>query len=588
MKKILNDVVYGCLLPLLFVFASCQEEFEDIPVPNEEETLTASSATVQLVENTASNDGSFDNIVDGSSCFNVRFPYTVKVNGLELTIDGIEDLELIEDIFDAIDDDEDVLEILYPITVILGDYTELTLDDAEDLLDIAESCIEGGDDDDIECIDFVYPITLFTFNVNREQTGNVMVENDKEMRRFFAGLGENDLVSIRFPLTLKSYDGSEVLVNNNTELAAALEGAREACDEDDDDDHNDDDFTEERLENLLTECPWLIKEVERNGTDQTDQYFEYVMNFMEDGEVTVTDRTGNTLEGDWDIDTDRNTVLLELEFDTLVDFNLEWMVYDIGGDRIKLYTTGGNKIIMAPACNIFDNSPGTLREALKECDWVIKRAKNNGEHLNRLLGFEFEFEDDGVVTLSGEDTEYEGTWTVTTNTDRRLVMAITMGDEPGVSFEWLLSDMKDRFLTFNIEGTAYELALVRNCDDEDQDEDVSALKDIFDDTEWEIALFTENGDDTTQAYTDFSLYIDEGGTLEVKDDDDEDVSVGRWFVYRNSDFRLEMIISFRRGSNFAPLANDYVVMDISQERLELKHENENGGFDQLVLEQIFD
>ncbi|MEO1010266.1 MAG: hypothetical protein AAFX53_03115 [Bacteroidota bacterium] len=589
MKKFLNDVVYGGLLILLFVFTSCQEEFEEAPEQNEQEILNASSETVQLVSNTVSNDGSFDNIVDGSSCFNVRFPYQVEVNGLELTIDGKEDLEVIEEIFDAIDDDEDILEILFPVTITLGDYTEITLNGIEDLREIAANCIEGGDDDDIECIDFMYPVTLFTFDINNQQTGNVTVESDREMRRFFAGLDDDDLVSIQFPLILKLYDGTELRVSNNTELAAALEGAREACDEDDDDDHNDDDFSEERLENLLMECPWLVNEVKRNNTDQTEQYFEYVMNFKEDNEVTVRDRMGNVLQGDWNIRASENGVLLKLEFETLVDFNLEWFVYEIGENRIKLYSDDGNKIIMAPACNIFNDTPDTLREALKECNWVIKRVKNNGEHINRLLGFAFEFKNDGIVTLSDEETEYQGTWAITTNENGRLIMAITMGDEPGVSFEWLLSDMKDRFLKFNVEGTFYELVLVRNCDDDDDDdEDVGFLRNIFEDTEWQIAKFMENGDETTQAYADISLYIDDDGSLEVRNGDDEEISKGRWFVFRNTEYRLEMIIAFRRGSNFAPLANDYVVLEVNQERLELKHENDDGGYDHLVLERIFD
>ncbi|MEM9141854.1 MAG: hypothetical protein AAGA86_02630 [Bacteroidota bacterium] len=589
MKKFLSNVVYGSLLTLLFVFTSCQDEFEDIVVePDEQETLNMESATVQLVSNTVSNDGSFDNIVDGSSCFNLRFPYTVEANGLELIIDGLEDLEVIEEVFDALEDDEDILEIIFPVTITLGDYSELTINSVEALRQIAETCVEGGADDDIECIDFVYPITLFTFDINRQQTGNVTVESDRELRRFFAGLDEGDLVSIQYPVTLKKYDGSEIQVSNNAELAAALEAAREACDEDDDNDHNDDDFSEERLANLLTECPWLVKEVQRNSTDQTEQYFEYVMNFKEEGAVTVRDRMGNVLQGTWNIRTAQNVVMLKLEFETLVDFSLEWFVYEIGNSRIKLFSGDGNKIIMAPACDVFDDSPETLREALKECDWVIKRVKNNGQHLNRLLGFSFEFKEDGVVTLSDAETEFQGTWAITTNANGRLVMAVTMGDEPGVSFEWLLSDMKDRFLKFNIEGTAYELLLVRNCDDDDDDdddEDIGLLRNIFNDTEWRIAQFTENGDDTTQAYADVSLYIDNDGSLEIRNANGEEISRGRWFVFRNSEERVEMIIAFREGSNYEPLANDYIILEMSQERLELKHENDGGGYDHLILEQ---
>lgn len=546
----------------------------------------ASSSTAQLVEKTVSNDGSFDNIVDGSSCFNVRFPYTVEVNGLELTIDAVEDLERIEEIFDALDDDEDILEILFPITITLGDFTEITINGEGDLREWAEQCIEGGDDDDIECIDFVYPITLFTFDINKQQTGNVTVESDMEMRRFFAGLDEEDLISIEFPVTLKLYDGSEIVVSSNAELANAIENAKEACDEDDDNDYNDDDFDEERLDFCLTQCSWLVKDVRRGGMDQTDQYFEYLMNFEEDGSVTVRDREGNNLEGTWSTRASDNGALLKLEFDVLVDFSLEWLVYEIEDHTIKLYADEGNRIIMKQLC-VEDNDPDGLREILRECSWIIKRVKNNGEHLNRLLGFEFSFMLDGTVTLSGDDTISEGTWAITTNNQGRLVMAITMGNEPGVSFEWLLSDMKDRYLKFNVEGTFYELVLIRNCEGEDDDDgDVSFIRDLFSDTEWDIALFSENGDDTTEAYADVTLFIDDDGSLEVRNANAEVISNGRWFLFRNTENRLELIIAFGAGSNFYQLANDYIIMEVDENRLDLKHENDDNGYDELVLERI--
>jgi len=586
MKKFLNSTLYVSLLMIGLSFSSCQTEYEELPGENEQETIMAQSSTALLVEKTVTNDGSFDNIVDGSSCFNVRFPYTVEVNGLELTINEVKDLRLIEEIFDALEDDEDILQILFPVTITLGDYTEITINGEEDLREWAEKCIEGGDDDDIECIDFVYPITLFTFDINRQQTGNVTVESDKEMRRFFAGLDENDLISIQFPVTLKLFDGTEIVVDSNAELANAIEGAKEACDEDDDNDYNDDDFDKERLDAYLIECPWLVREVKRDNINQTDQYFEYLMNFKEDGSVVVKDREGNNLEGTWNTRATDEGALLKLEFDFLVDFSLEWLVYEIEEGKIKLYAGEGNRIIMQQFC-IDDTDPDGLREILRECSWIIKRVKNNGEHLNRLLGYEFEFQADGVVTLSNEENVSEGTWAITTNNEGRLVMAITMGDEPGVSFEWLLSDLKDRYLKFNIEGTFYELVLVRNCEGEDDDDgDVSFIRDLFNDTEWEIAMFSENGDDTTEAYNDVTLYINGNGGLEVRNMNEEVISNGRWFLYRNTENRLELIIAFGAGSNFYPLANDYIIMEVNQERLELKHENDDDGYDELVLERI--
>jgi len=122
------------------------------------------------------------------------------------------------------------------------------------------------------------------------------------------------------------FDGTKTTVTNNEELATAIERAKNICDEDDDNDHNDDDFNKERLDTYLVQCPWLIYDIERNNQNQTDQYVEYAMSFTEDGEVKVRDRQGNVLIGAWNTRVSDFRVLLKLEFDVLVDFNLEWFI----------------------------------------------------------------------------------------------------------------------------------------------------------------------------------------------------------------------------------------------------------------------
>ena len=83
MKNVLNNFAYISLLIFALTVSSCQDEFEELPNTEDQTTITASSSTAQLIMQTSSNDGSYDNIVDGSSCFAVQFPYTVQVNGLD-------------------------------------------------------------------------------------------------------------------------------------------------------------------------------------------------------------------------------------------------------------------------------------------------------------------------------------------------------------------------------------------------------------------------------------------------------------------------------------------------------------------------
>lgn len=588
MKKFFSYTMYVSLLIIALSLTSCQDEFEEISTSDEPQTITANSSTADLIQRTSTNDGSCDNIVDGTSCFEVKFPYAVEVNGLQLTIESRDDLQQIEEIFDSVDDDENLLDILFPIIITAGDFSEITINGLEELHALADECKEDGDDDDIECIDFVYPMSLYTFNVNLEQTSTVIVESDRDLRLFFKDIGENNLVSFDFPISLELYDDTKITVQSNEELASAIENAKDACDEDDDDDYNDDDFNEVDFNAALVECVWFIKEFKRNDTDQTAQYIDYILNFKEDGTVLSGLNGITAIEGTWSTTVGDDGAMLNMVFETSVDFTLNWNVYDIGDDRIKLFNGEGNRIIMKQICeeDLLEINPDMIREILNECSWVIKRVKNNGEHINRLLGSEFEFKTDGVITLTHEETISEGTWDITTNAQGRLVVAITLGDEQAVSFEWLLSDLKDRFIKFTIEDTAYELVIVKKCVDVEDEEDVVFIRGLFNDAVWDIAYFAENDDDTTEVYADVKLFIDNDGSLEVKNLDGEVFSKGRWFAYRNAfSGQLELIIAFAQGSNYLPLANDYKIIESMNNRIELKHENEGGGYDNLVLER---
>ncbi|MEP3211074.1 MAG: hypothetical protein ABJN95_17945 [Maribacter sp.] len=417
MKKFLNFATYAILLAFALSFTACSTEEPFAVQLDEQQTLTANSATSKLIEATVSNDGSYDNIVDGSSCFDIRFPYTVMVNGLEVTIDSKDDLEIIEELFDAFDGDDDILDIIFPITITKADYTEITINNIADLRELAEQCVEGGDDDDIECIDVIYPVTFFTYDRNQEQTGSITLESDKEVRRFFAGLDEEDIISLQFPVMFEMYDGTKITVNNIEELRDALESAKEACDEDDDNDHNDDDFTKERLDKLLVECPWLVKEIKRQDQNSTDYYFDYALNFKEDGTVTARDREGNMLEGEWGTRVSDYRVKLTLAFEFIEDFTLEWFVYEIDKDRIKLHIIGsdGDKIILKRACDEPDVECGEafITDTLQNCVWAV----SNGESASFLDSLRIDFSNMNIHVRNPNETVVdEGNWAISGTT----------------------------------------------------------------------------------------------------------------------------------------------------------------------------
>lgn len=686
---------------VLLSFASCQEEFEDTNEGGEEqETIEASSTTANLILNTSSQDGSFDNIVDEASCFAIQFPYAVEVAGIQITIDSIEDLRVIEELFDQIDTDEDIVHIIFPITIIYADFTELVIENVEQLRELAADCIEGGGDDDIECIDFVYPITIFTFDVNAQIAGEVVINNDKELRRFFANLDESDLVSLDYPLTLKKYDGTELVVENNAELARALEAAKNECDEDDDDDYNDDDFDEEHFVEYLTECPWKLRDIRRFGTDQLGQYEGFTFEFNTEGGVDATGPSGNTFSGEWAYEFTDNGLVVELAFTDNTDFSATWTVYEIGEGKIKFFSDNDNRIILKKRCadndctaiactevfvtisvkvvdatgapvaldsykvidketgedvtpehNIMDaqlsgeytiatdamldqnqtrefefmgylgdkqvvsgeykiekdcchielvrghlelvlddeTNPDTLREILKECAWVIKKVALQGEDIDRLLGFEFQFLAEGVATLSNGETVSEGTWEIGLDDNQVPSLLIEFGDEPAVNFEWPLRDLTNDRLKFGIEEIDYELVLQRVCNDSAGDQDVLEIRNIMMGGAWNVARLETvlNSGDTaigTEEFTGYDFYFNQMHRVNV-DENDNPITEGLWRVVRN--YRDELVLYLNTGDEapFDDLTQAWYITDVSSDRIELVYEDENIPSKILVFEK---
>lgn len=587
MKKLINNLLYAGLILTALNFTSCQDEFEEVGGTDDQETIQANSSVAKLIKETSSHDGSYDNIVDGASCFAVQFPYTVEVNGIEITLDSEEDLQAIEDIFDEVDGDDDILEIFFPITITLSDFSEIVIENKEQLITKVEACFEGDDDDDIECIDFVYPITLFTFDVNFQQSGQVNIESDEQMRRFFGELDENDIVSIEFPITLKKYDGTEIIIENNASLDMALGYAKDECDEDDDNDHNDDDFTKERLDAYLVECPWEVREMYRENVNQTDQYLEYLMVFNEDGSVTVNDRIGNTLNGTWSTSATDAGVLVNLDFDVLVDFNIEWLAYELDDNKIKFYNDNGNKIILKQRCDVTpgeEPDPTILREILAECEWIIKKVKNQGEEIDRLLGYEFTFMAEGAVLLSNGVNTSEGTWEIGLNSQMVLSLMINIGDEPGVSFEWPVRELTDTRLKFEIDETDYELILLRVCDDSADDGDVTEIRNIMMDGPWNVALYSEGEMDMTSEFTGLDFSFSTMHQVEVSELGNV-TAEGLWRILRDSEEGLKFYLNFDSAGSLGELTEDWKIMSITATRIELKDESGDGTLETLVFEK---
>jgi len=592
MKKFINLAVYTILLVAVLGFTSCQAEDPIEVVVNEEQALTIDSSLAQLMERMVSNDGSHDNIVDGSSCFDIRFPYQVAVGEIKITVSSAADLEIIEAAIDAIESEDVVLDIIFPITITMADYTEVTVNGIEDLMEIASLCIEGGSDADIECIDIIYPVTFFTYDPNLQLTDTVVVNTDKEMRRFFAGLvGGSDLMSIEFPVMFEKYDGTKISVNTNSELANAIELAKEACDEDDDNDHSDDDFTLEGLNQLLVKCPlemqWIL-----SGSLLQEDYRAYYLVITDDGVVNAIDNEGRAITGEWSTHWIENRVLLRFNFEDIPALNYDWYLNEINEEKIQLFTPEGDvKINLQVDCDYEveeSNLVGTdsLKAILSECRWLISYFDTGAVEDRLARGLNFQFNADNLITISEGIYNTQGRWEIGENSKGQTVLVLSAIDE-SLNREWILVQTGESYLQFGQDETVYDLVFEKNCPDDEVAEDIYEINKTIADGPWAVSRYTNNGVDQTEEFTGLEYDFNSESFVEIQYTNNTVITSGIWKVIRSFDDSLKLVLRVSENSDEYPfLSNVWQLSEVTENQIILKYESKDSNIVEVVFEKL--
>ena len=457
----------------IIVFISCQTEINSIIQSSEDEILNAKSSVATLVQQTVSLDGSKDNIIDNASCITVNLPVTVSVNGVEITVENESGFELIEQIFDEFEDDNDILEIAFPIVITLSDYTEITINNIDELYDVASQCVDENEiDDDIECIDFLYPITLSKYDTNSQLIETVIINNDMQFFNIVNHLDDGYIISINFPITMKLYDGTEETINNMEDMENLMKDAEFMCDEDDDNDYDDDDCmhcTENQISELLQTCSWNIHKIIINDIDKTAQYINFTFTFLEDGTVK-TIIAGDYIYGTWELSTSQDGMgmgnqsqagkYINIHFEGYPDFSFNWMVYGMNDDNKIDLRVNQNRLTLEKLCE--NNEDKTeLISILNEGTWMVTNFDNEGEsETTNYNDFVIDFKSNSLVTATKENNTIEGSWSVFYD-DEKLKLELNFGESAP------FDEFNENWLTVDVKNTRVEM---NNIDDEGNEE----------------------------------------------------------------------------------------------------------------------
>lgn len=331
--KLASKTVLILVFSFTTVFTSCRKEETEIIEAPPEDILEPNSSIADLMLRTAINDGSNDNILDFANCFNIKLPIVVSANSTEIIINTDSDYDKVESVFDEEYDDINVLDISFPITIVQSDYSEITINNTSELNSLAATCnSENSADNDIECIDFIYPFSASIFNTNNELLSTEVFTTDKELYFFIETIAPEDIISLNFPITVTLSDSSQLQINSLTELEVSIENHQNDCDEDDDFDYDDDDCnycTQELISDYLTGCQdWYVDKLKRNSVDNNTIYDGYNFNFFTNGTVSVS-WNSITVYGTWSISGTENNIIVIIDIPALPLCNNNWELQEI-------------------------------------------------------------------------------------------------------------------------------------------------------------------------------------------------------------------------------------------------------------------
>ncbi len=369
MKTKINHLYLIAFFALL-TFSACQDETVEVDNPDEQEAIQSDSQLVTLMSRTTANFGAMDDILDGASCFSIELPVTIIVSDITIIIETDADLEQLEGLFDDFDDDEDFLDFVFPITIIFSDYTEIVIENEDQLESLIDDC-ENDNDDIIDCVDFVYPISFSVFDSGFDLLETIIIENDEALYEFLEDLEDDDnalIVSLNYPVTLVYANGETIEVDSNEDLASAIQAAEDDCDDD------EYECTQEELDELLEACEWEVFLYTNDDTENLDG--PYIFNFEHDGVLTIAGITDELHTTTWELnETDNGLELNIASFYYYEEQFGNWLVVECDDDDLELIhlTVDGTGLIFDQDCEgDLDCSIVDISNILQECPWELE------------------------------------------------------------------------------------------------------------------------------------------------------------------------------------------------------------------------
>ncbi|GEC71505.1 hypothetical protein SAMN05443543_106178 [Flavobacterium flevense] len=326
--------ITGIALMSIFSLTSCQSEVDEVEGDNPN-TNTANSTTATNLKRVAMFDGSSDDFIDGSSCSALKFPFIAKVNGVSLTFISQLSFEQAISILGELNNNDDTVEIKFPVTLKMSDYTEVTVNSQAEYDVLVNNCEEAENDGEaaISSLDIKYPITILTYDASLEQTGSVVITSQEQMYNYMINISSTEYFSVKYPISVTLADGSSEELNSDAELKASITAAlniESSMDEAAED--------KEELEEILVNGTFKVNSFINAGANLTSTYLSYTIDFANDWKIKSMNALSTIATGTYQVTADTD-LYLQFGFAGSTDFSLfnnTWKVISFTDTTITL------------------------------------------------------------------------------------------------------------------------------------------------------------------------------------------------------------------------------------------------------------
>lgn len=329
----MNFKKYFGVLMLLGFFTACQTSSVQ-EVHSTLETIEKTTPLTNDVLRVAMQNTSQDNIIDNSSCFMIQFPYVISVDNVQIPINSANDYQLVVTTINASSNDNDIVSIHFPVTVMFKDYSEKILNNQTDFNNAIQQCkTDSNVFGKIYCVTINYPIAINSYDSNYQIASTVSITDNLSLYNFLANLASNKFISISYPITITDQNGQNVVITSNTQLENAIKNAVDTCSGN----------TVSKLDFLqtITSNSWKISYY-FNDDDRTSYYDGYVFTFKSDNTVVAT-KSGITYNGTWSSNVANGVGQFGIKFnsDSLGKLDETWNLFEFNSSQLRFSSEDG-------------------------------------------------------------------------------------------------------------------------------------------------------------------------------------------------------------------------------------------------------